>query len=288
MNFYYEGGEFMLLQNFISQTSKFIVESGIEILYPIEEASKISYSTDGTQHLHMTLVDVFGEQQTLSENTLLQSIIVFSLLDVYVDGKYPNLEGNTFKYKYENLPSNTDEELILKNVYRIFKTLRNSIVHNVSSATINNGNIHISYNFRNTTFELECDDKSMLYLYTLVYMITNDLASSYREKSYLRTFYSLLSSNIRLLDEISTGLDSLQDNFIFNSLYRLEINLTEDYFELLNGNLVLKNDYLKGKRSQPGSRADVSVNLNNQNYLIPEEALASDSIPLVELQKWIQ
>lgn len=66
MNLIMREGEFMLLQNFISQTSQFIAGNGIKTLYLVEDISKIFYSSDVIQHLHMGLVDIY-EQQSISD-----------------------------------------------------------------------------------------------------------------------------------------------------------------------------------------------------------------------------
>lgn len=277
----------MPLQNFINQTSKFIKDSGIDLLYP-PEISRVEYEEEGLTKAHFSFVDNFGSNVSISDNSLLQIIIIFSLLDVYVDKSCPNLEGESFKYKYDNLPTSTDEELVLKNVYRIFKTLRNSIVHNISSTNISSGNINISYSFRNTLFSVSCDLKTISNLYTIVYMIANAIGNTYREKTYLRTFYSELISNITLQDEITANLDSLTDTFIFQSISRIRIELLETQYELKNNTITFKNEYLAGKRSQPYLNVDLSFSINNIKYLIPEELITNHSILATDMENWVE
>ena len=80
---------------------------------------------------HMEFIDYIGFQDNSIKKVLLDEQIrtVFSILDEYIDKKYPKYVGTDFTTKYKALPSNNDKEIIFKEIYNICRSLRNTVEH---------------------------------------------------------------------------------------------------------------------------------------------------------------
>lgn len=127
---------------FIESTLKFVEKSDLSFLTPLIRT--ITINSDGTESIGISS-HLCVNANKLNGNFIVAQTVMFILFDTLIDLKHQNLEGESFKKRYEKLPSNTNIEHIIKESYRIFKIIRNPLTHNRTSAHTSNSQLNISY-----------------------------------------------------------------------------------------------------------------------------------------------
>ena len=105
---------------------------------------------------------------------LFKTLTMFTLFDFFIDLQSPSTSGQSFKKKYENLPSSNDREIILKETFRLAKIIRNSLVHNLSNSTLSDENLSISYTFQSTPFQLNISKKGLILFNSIIYLFLSE------------------------------------------------------------------------------------------------------------------
>jgi len=150
-----------MLSEFIKQTSQLIKQSDIQLHVPM--IVKI-----GDDNNLFSFSDSFSSA-SLSQNFLLNVFMFFGMLDAYVDSKYPSLVGGSYAQKLQQLPNTNLSESVLKDVYRIYKVIRNASIHNAGSISSSEDRISIQYLFKSTQYEIEISNKGLELLHSIVY-----------------------------------------------------------------------------------------------------------------------
>ena len=138
----------MLNSEFIKQTIGFLEKSDLNFKFP--EIRMVEYTAESSLTTLKTFDYVYMNTNTISQNFIISNLIIFSLFDGYLDIKNNSLVGLSFKGKYDQLKHSSDIEIISKETYRIFKLIRNTIVHNATGIIIN-GNSY-KFNYRHPKF----------------------------------------------------------------------------------------------------------------------------------------
>lgn len=214
----------------------------------------------------MRLIDNIGFQDdSIKQIPLKQQIqTVFSILDEYIDKKYPKCVGADFIAKYNVLPCGNDKEIIFKEIYNICKSLRNTVEH--SKIQCNNGKMKFKNN-------VVIDGDILYWLFSLVCEYFSEDIEKYHSNYYhlgvLRFYYKKIRNNL-----ISNGYN--QNNILDISseicihVSRVRNLIIEPKYKI-NQNIINITKYEDGKELQYGS--DYIIEYNGEKYCIPVEAL---------------
>lgn len=236
-------------------------------------------------------IEVINSNAKLSETPAILCLIVFTLLDIFLENKYEINAGFSFSKKYKALPTRNDQEIIEKECYRIIKTMRNGYVHNISNISNNNGKYYFKYvSPQDTLFKLNITEDKLILLYTLiVYLVKGE----YEIKTYghfigaLREFYDELLLYINednFKDDINRPLKSISNStrIKFGTRWKME----DTTFYVKNNKIKINSIYnYKDKKEF----TDYFLEFNKEKYIIPEEVLdKNNSIKLNKLADWKQ
>lgn len=253
------------------------------------------------QTISMRTMESYKNKEYLSDNDIiffkpiLGIPIMFGMYDVYLDTKYKELQGCNYKGKYEKIIPKNDIEKIEKNFLRIYKIIRNCIVHNVENIKNHNGINIIEYNFGNkkpTKYYLEISDNALKYFYTATMLIMDKNIEFKRGSAYkasvLRWFYNeiVIDINDTLEDDIYDDINIKFQDELMISPRRDLIFLGDKSFLVYNQNnkeFIIDDSVIK-KESDRGR--DFIIEFNNNYYAIPEEILIKGSISEENMKFW--
>lgn len=129
------------------------------------------------------------------------------MLDSYIDLNIPSIStGSNFKTRYSFLPESNYLEIIFKEVSRIFRKIRNIIIHKSKDIIVHSDNIDFSWIIIN---------KSTLdWMYSLVYsMFANYKSEGYNKYYRLGIFKYYYDKVIEDLANTSYS-DDISSNFL--------------------------------------------------------------------------
>ena len=204
----------MVNQQFANQIIGLI--KGSDMLIHEPEWREVFLNENGGTTHKMNLSDSLYKKTEIKNNEVLLVMLLFSMLDAYVDATYPTLEGESFAYKYRNLSSSNDTEIIIREVYRILKILRNASIHSRSNVQrTSNNELYTQYSRtmhnRITNFELKISQMGLELIGTFIMIIItfNQLNRSDSYKlALLRTFYDDIQKEILTISD-EFGIDNL-------------------------------------------------------------------------------
>ncbi|MDV8157607.1 hypothetical protein ACG907_12470 [Acinetobacter bereziniae] len=265
-----------------------IIENGLDFLkqtnfqFSIPQYSSINIENN-KNIFNMCFEDKIN-QSNIEKIQLFKIIAMFALFDLFIDLKNPNTAGDSFKKKYENLPSSSDAEIILKETFRIAKIIRNASIHNLSSLQQIDQTLLINYSFNNTNFNLEISEKGLTLFHSIIYLYISEING---DKEY---FIGLIRA---MYNDMKDEIESIQDEFgsILNSIsneiklgYNIRDTLLNPIYTIDNTKVTFTN-ILNVKNL---GKLDLFIKLNNNIYLIPSEALDKNkTITLSEIkEKW--
>lgn len=277
---------------FINNTIEFLTNSDLNIKLP--EIRKVTLSDNGS-NCTLNLYDSLSFNATkLNRNLIITNLIAFSLLDGFIDNKYPHLVGLSFKKKYDSLPYSTDIEIVTKETFRLMKLIRNTIVHNSDNITIHGTSYNFSYSMTqmNTPFNLDISHTTLSNLITIILIISKDsldYANTTYFNGFLRVYYDDLRNDIllcgNLTDDITNKFSCLLDISTEIRIKRHVRYLVENPEYNIQGYDISITPYNPGLKEYG---VDYKVKYNDSLYLIPSEALNSkNNILITELNKWI-
>lgn len=223
---------------------------------------------------------------TQFNNIIISSLLVFDLFDTSLDLLSPNLEGLPFDEKYKQLPKNSDGQLILKEIYRILKNIRNTSIH-AKSKIYNKQNIFIKNPYKK--IDIEITKIGMEYIYTaILYWIKNKHKINKYTESFLRYYFYEINNNIKIFSDKHGNLNQLSNsNGLVLKMHRYKFENPKS--SVINNFLEIEkydklDDFEIGKVG-----IDYVIKLNQQNYLIPSEVLSKENrISLSEINDWIE
>lgn len=204
----------------ISAIIKFIKQSDMtDLSIKSVVIRPIRYNTekdeDGGYAVSMHTSDtIFFNKPSLSEAWVAGNLLLFTVFDGYLENKCKLVEGASFREHYNNLPENTNLEIISKNCYRVIKIIRNAIQHNLSSVIFEQGNYEISYKYKNTQYELFLSSTGVENLYTLIMNIIQGRISGINSKYYTNGHYEGIICT--QYDELIKGIKRIADDITGN------------------------------------------------------------------------
>ena len=146
--------------------------------------------------------------------------------------------------------------------------------------------------FHNTNFKIKCSEKALDYLFTIVLLFITDKASSYREVTYLRSYYDKFVLEIlKFEDDIGSSLNNphdLNDLFTFNALTRRnEVSLSADYYCVHGHCICFQNNYYRvDEKEESYTSVDFTIGFARSEYKIPYEAIENNCIAISDLENW--
>lgn len=276
--------------NFLTQTVQFLKQSDLE-LFPInyrpyeyirDSEGKLTLSGD------MQLSEYINTPH-ISNNLILQIIVIFSTLDAKIDMEHTDLQGLTFRNKYMNLPNSSDDEIILKECYRIFKLIRNAATHSMSSISTLNNDIIADYHFNDTHFYLKITKKGMSWLFTYIIELFNSKTTytSNHSIAFRRELYELLKNEISAFsDDFGNELTPISNDLKLRRVVRYRIKGSP--FEISSDKLKIKKPYKLDETYEKVYGVDYLIESEHESYLIPGEVLSDEyDIKITDAQNWI-
>lgn len=258
---------------YINEIVDFLNKTEIRVIEPELRGAK--YNDDETREVKIDLGEVcYGRTVQVSNNWIVENMLVFSLYDGYLEEKYALPEGQAFRQRYLSLPGSTDKERLEKNCYRLIKLMRNAILHNLSKIVVSDKGYNINYNNqKNQAIQLEISQKAVRFLYTILLTLVQNkklIKTKGHWESLLYSYYHEMEKGIvSLQDDIAAaGLLPLQDQHIylnFASRYQVQNPIVmEDTPEGL---------VFKGFGKHPIEISDYYLMWNGEAYIIPEEIM---------------
>jgi hypothetical protein len=257
--------------SFIHHTLIMLEDIGMSIRYP--DIRHVTINKDGGINHYISACLMTGTRVSIEQNQQMKFMMMFTLLDFYIDSNYPDFEGKTFAQKYKDLPSENDFDLMLRELFRIAKVIRNSLVHNPSSFKIFDGKLDISYQFRGTDFVVKMSLDALSSFYTSLVMYTKgDLGKGDYFLGVMRSIYKRILDGVSCFsDEFSSELNTPPIGLKIKP-YAREIIMNPEY--------VFKDSQIQIKiaeRTAPEWQgSDFYIKHNGYEVLVPMEALGSD------------
>jgi len=270
---------------FIEKTLKFIEESDLSVSLP--DIRQVTENDEGNYIIHMSSICRLSENK-LKENYLLSQVVIFTLFDAIIDIKYPNLDGLSFKRRYEGLPSTNNFENIFREVYRVLKLIRNATIHNRSSLNRDESGVQLRYTHRNTNFEFNCSSKAISILNTIVILLAKsfDVRDKYTETLLVAYFNDLTIEVSNISDEFQNSLLPITVPFTFKWSVRYRITNPKFNYYFETNSYKLENRY-KINENEVYASDEYILHIHEDKYLIPGEVINENGeFTKRELLKW--
>ncbi|HDU8443961.1 TPA: hypothetical protein ACXNBP_001174 [Proteus mirabilis] len=226
---------------------------------------------DGTQHLNISFSDGLSHSNQELPFSIKQSIM-FMLLDAYIDNINPELLNENFKFKYKSLPENNKNEEILKEIYRVFRFIRNNIIHDINSIKSKNGEIIINGK-RNNSLKMK-DNAIDMINFIVYFIVSNDITNEYNSLILQNTYKKLMTSITEFKDDIKepSTIKEIEPNITFEYFHR-RIIINAKSKKINNGSTIqielLQND-------DSFRTGNYLIKSNDKYYFFPSESLKKD------------
>lgn len=192
---------------FIHHTLMMLEDAGMSIKYP--EVRHVTLDEDGNGKMHAYHSLIQGRRVSVEQNQQMKFLMLFTLLDFHVDASYPELEGKGYREKYESLPVQGDYNLILRQLFRVAKVIRNALVHNHSSFVISDGQISVDYKRGKHHFCLNMSWDAFKDFHSAIVMyVRGDMGKGSYFLGIMRSMYaSVLAGITQFNDEFGSAFD---------------------------------------------------------------------------------
>ncbi|MEC1720153.1 hypothetical protein [Schinkia azotoformans] len=265
-----------MIDDFIKQTVSFLERTDTRIHAP--EIRTVRYEENTTSLLMSDSEVVYLNRANISDNVLLGIMFFFSIIDAKVDLLHPELDGESFRQRYKRMTKKSDDEIILSQLFRILKLLRNASVHSKNSIVIKNNEITCSYSNMKTNFQLIITKLGLELIYSLILeLVKTTMSTSLYYSSIRRTYYDDIKANIKVFaDDLGdSSLLELSNGIRLKRGVRYKI--TNSIFKIEKDYLIIEKPYDLPEDEKLYRSCDYEVNYNGKNYLIPSEALDSNN-----------
>jgi hypothetical protein len=278
-----------MMNNFIEQTIDLLKRSDIFIRQTEIRPVEFNYSEGTkTKKIYLSCNDSYGGAN-LSNNFILQTMIIFTVLDATIDVQYPELQGESYRKKYQSLPNVTDDEIsVFKEIFRVFKLFRNASVHSMSSINYAADKVSVSYVYRQTSYNIEISKYGFELLFTYIIDILNPLKqlTSHHHTSLNRKIYDEIKEEIAIFnDEFGSNLIDISNAIRLKRTVRYRIENPK--FLKVAENVQITSIYEVESQAEDYYGVDYFIKVNSCQYLIPAEMLNDNKISLNEMQQWI-
>lgn len=270
--------------SYITSTLMLLEDAGLRLNRP--GVTKVTLFENGKRKEESFIPSMSGMRVSIENNPSAKFLLIFSMFDFYIDSNHPKLAGKSYHYKYKKSPKKNDFDIILWELFRISKIIRNTLIHEPRKFKIKEI-IDIEYLFKDTKFSLKIPSTNLSDLYTLIVMFIErqDNNTEYF-LGIARYIYNDIINNIQnFRDEFGGTLKKPEGSFMLMPYHRYlayeaKSKLEEECLIITENHLIL--DYIKKSQSY-----DFCVSVDDVKYKIPLEALdESFSIHRKELSKW--
>ena len=199
--------------------------------------------------------------------------MLFTLLDFHVDASYPELEGKGYREKYESLPAQGDYNLILRQLFRVAKVIRNALVHNQSSFVISEGKVSVDYSRGKHHFCLNMSWEEFQDFQTAIVMyVKGDMGKGSYFMGIMRSMYaSILAGITQFNDEFGSTLEQPAAGIKMKRHVR-QIVMHPPY-EICGNALRFPS---AARETPEWEGLDLYIVRNDEEFLVPREALDED------------
>ncbi|MHC1750746.1 MAG: hypothetical protein AB9856_20935 [Cellulosilyticaceae bacterium] len=277
-----------MVSSFIKYNKMILERSNLYLEYNEAEDEELIKCENGEKRIYTKgclsprPITIGGGTINFREQPILAIPCIFGIFDMYIDLKYPTVQGKNFKVKHDFIPMDTNISIMEKSFYRIFKIIRNATTHNQNAIQSNNNLNIIDYNHLGTRFYLKISDEILIQLYEAVVLLMDDELNKTRgdkfKEGILLYYYNNIVQNIRIRDDIHEFL-GLKDNVLSINPFRViiknpEYKIKDDIIEIENA------------KYKPDHRRDFLIEYNNSCYIVPQEALFNCTINIEDLNNW--
>ncbi len=265
---------------FIEQTLKILKYTDLSIRFP--EIRNVTMEGD-KRNMHMFLEGASGGLR-IKDNFILQVMIFFGLIDAYIDLRNPDMEGDNFLEKYKKLSAANDSSIMIKEIFRLLRILRNAAIHSRTAISVDNNKIEATTN--DSKLHLRIVGLELIYTFVMLLIQESNSSEEYKT-SLLRTYFADIRQAIILLQDkfgshfadIST-VPRLKRGVryrVLNPVYQVDSD---------SQSLLIKKQVLNGSEVEYADYEYV-LKIDNTSYLIPNEILdGSGKIGLEDIKKW--
>ncbi|WP_153117780.1 hypothetical protein [Rhodocyclus tenuis] len=256
---------------FIHHTLMLLEDAGMSIRYPEIRWFIPDEQGRGMTHMYASLVQ--GKRVSVEQNPQLKFMMLFALLDFHVDATHPDMEGKGYREKYESLPAQGDFNLILRQLFRVAKVIRNALVHNQSSFAISGGYVNVDYQRGKIHFSLKMSMDAFKYFHTAIVMyVKGDMGTGNYFLGIMRSIYvNILAGTTHFKDEFGNALEQPSSDIRIKPHVRLVV-LRPPYE---TSGEVLR--FAIAERQMPEWEGmDIYIVHNDEEFLIPREVLDED------------
>lgn len=257
---------------YLSHTLMMLEDAGMRVPYPVFR--KVTFDSDGVANMKVAIFASNGRRVSIEGNIKLKLLMVFTLLDFYIDEKHPLLCGRSYAQKYRKLPKKNESEVILKEIFRIWKMIRNALIHESSSLTLKNGQLAVNYEYKanknlpSINYQLKISNASLDSLFTTTLMyVKNQFGNDKYSKGIASYLYSNILAGIGVFtDEFGNKLADV------SSVLKLAPYMREIYFNHIYHNSAGYYTFEKPAHT-PNYPIDFYIEINKKKYIVPSEAL---------------
>lgn len=261
--------------NFINETLSFLQSAGVqsEFLSFIE----IELNKNGTINQTVKTSLMSGSNVNIESNPHVKCLLIFALLDCWIDSNFTELEGDSYRKKYEKLPSNSENNLIIREVFRLLKVLRNTLVHNPSQFLFDNKKLTIDYKFKNTDYTLTIPESTLNNIYTIVILCIKEKTKNKYFWGVIRSAYlDVINSIQSFSDDFKTSLYYEEKGFEIRPYMRYRVKNAK--IERYDGYFAITIPTTHSQHLQPYMGVDFYLDVDGHKYLVPKEGLTSGCI----------
>ncbi|MCV2885958.1 hypothetical protein OE749_14795 [Aestuariibacter sp. AA17] len=270
---------------FIEKTLQFLEESDLEFAWP--DIRHVHVDSDGRKSINHSFHCNLSSNR-INNNRFLSQITIFSLCDALIDVAQPELEGQSFKRRYEELPASTSRECIFKDIYRVLKLIRNAIIHNRSALHVGQNGVNLSFtNRKGTLFSLRCSSRAIVLINTIVilYVKSRHQSCEYSNQFIYAYFNQLLSEISEFKDEFTQSLQPITCSIGINTSVRNRI--MDAKFSVNDDEKIYVFDLHRPHSQEPWAGEEYLINIDGIDYIIPGEIMGDDGkVHKEALIKW--
>ena len=178
-----------LLLNQSRMLTGFFIHSEMPKIYLVNGSEIPNYATHNSKSISFSSSNFdFCEEQI--------TLIVHFTLDLAIDELYPELIGKNYDDKYNSIKQKGAPKILVE-IYRIFNSLRNAIMHDPSSIMKTDDNfIAISRTFRKSFTDIAIKNKQSFELLLYIAYRLSESIARFGIKTFDDIYYNLFLSSI--------------------------------------------------------------------------------------------
>lgn len=261
--------------DFINDTLSFLQDVGVQSEFI--SFSEIELYKNGTSNQIIKALLISGSNVNIESNPQAKCLLIFALFDCWIDSNFNDLEGDSYRKKYEKIPSDSENNLIIKEVFRLLKVLRNTVVHNPSQFIFDDGFLVINYEFKKTDYKLTIPESMLNSLYTMIILCIKEGNKNEYFWGVVRSAYLDIFNSIQdFSDDFETPLYCEVNGLKIRPYIRYRVKYAEiarydGYFEI-----TISPTHSKHLQSDRG--VDFYLDIDGQKYLVPKEGLTNGCV----------